>query len=245
MWHVVALVVLCLVVFSKALTGAFVWDDQSQIVRNPDIRHLSTIGHAFGTGLWSFRYSDSSGAGYYRPLQTVIYTVVYSVAGLSPFAFHLANLILHCLATLAIFVIALQLGAPPTLALLGAALFATHPVHTEAVSWIAGVGDVACGVFYFGSLIAFLKYLKSPKNKWIVLSVLSFAGALFSKEMAITLPAVLVLLLLFERAKDNSGRTVSPFVIVPYIAAIVVYGACASQRSDCCHRPQPSTTMQL
>src|SRR5262249_8582877 len=199
------LVILCLLVYANGLSGEFVWDDQLQLFRNVNIRSVDNIPRAFTTSLWSFMYAQDPATNnnafdrYYRPLQTVIYILVYQIAGLSPFAYHLANVILHCIATLLVYLVCRQLGLDSVIALLAGALFAVHPVHTEAVTWIAGVGDVACGIFYFAALLAFLRHLDSGNVKWLWLSLICFLAALFSKEMAATLPGVVFLILMTRK----------------------------------------------
>ena len=55
--------------------------------------------------------------------------------GLSPRAFHLTNLALHCLVVVLLYDTAVtRLLLSPATSLLAAALFAVHPVHCEAVS---------------------------------------------------------------------------------------------------------------
>ena len=84
--------------------------------------------------------------------------------------------------------IALREPIPAAAALAGAAIFAVHPVHVESVAWISGRTDLSCGLFF---LAAFLAYRRSPSTRrWRAraLSLLFFGLALFSKEMAATLP---------------------------------------------------------
>jgi tetratricopeptide (TPR) repeat protein len=227
--HAFLLVVLCFAIYANGLSGDFVWDDQVQLYRNTKIRTLDNIPEAFTTSLWSFMYSQDPTADnrafdqYYRPIQTVIYMLVYQLAGLSPFAYHLANLTLHCAATLLVYLLCLKLGLDSLVSLLAGALFAAHPVHTEAVTWIAGVGDLACGTFYLAALLAFLQYLDTRGQKWLWLSSICLLAALFSKEMAATFPLV-AFLIAMARQRDwrhfkTAMLTVSPFVVVMGIYA--------------------------
>jgi len=227
----VLLVLLCFGVYANVLNGAFIWDDQLQVVRNGNIRTLDNIPRAFTTSLWSFMYSNGSAEEnrvfdqYYRPLQTIIYILAYRLGGLSPLVYHLINVILHCAATLLVYLLCLELRLPSTIAFMAGALFGTHPVHTEAVSWIAGVGDLLCGIFYFAALAAFLRYRSSQKPVWLWMSSLSFLGALLSKEMAATLPGVIVLLMLMapKRQRPDLKRAIS--ILAPYLLAMAAYGA--------------------
>src|SRR5215470_6856250 len=136
------LILVCLITYANGLTGTFVWDDQVQLFRNTQIRTVDNIPRAFTTSLWSFMYSQDPTLDnrvfdrYYRPLQTVIYILVYRINGLNPFAYHLTNVILHSTATVLVYALCLELGLAALISLMAAALFALHPVHTEAVTWI-------------------------------------------------------------------------------------------------------------
>jgi Tfp pilus assembly protein PilF len=222
------LIVLCFSTYANSLGGEFVWDDQDQVLRNTQIRTIENIPLAFTTSLWSFRYSHDPGVNnhvsdrYYRPVQTVIYIAIYQLAGLSPLAYHLTNVALHSAATLLVYLLCLELGLDATVGLMASALFAVHPVHTEAVTWIAGVGDLACAVFYFAGLLGFLRYLRSQKLKWLVLSSICFLGALFSKEMAATFPLVLLLLLTVRKEQWKSLKNIRLMGSI-YILVVLVY----------------------
>src|SRR6185369_9505404 len=136
------LAVICFTVYGSSLSGAFVWDDTVQIVRNENIRSLETIPRAFTTPLWSFVGSLNQGGNrYYRPMQTTIFTLVYQWSGLSPLPFHVVDVGLHTAATIFVCLLLFEIGFSRAAALAGAVLFAVHPVHTEAVAWIAGTGE--------------------------------------------------------------------------------------------------------
>ncbi|MGD0885159.1 MAG: tetratricopeptide repeat protein, partial [Thermodesulfovibrionales bacterium] len=81
-----------------------------------------------------------------------------------------------------------SLLSPP---FLGAVLFATHPIHTEAVAWVAGIPDLS---YTFFSLLSFYFYMRYEEgtNGMFPLSVLSFFIAALCKEPALILPIILV-----------------------------------------------------
>jgi protein O-mannosyl-transferase len=226
--HGCVLVALCFITYANGVRGEFVWDDQVQLFRNARIRTVDSIPHAFTSSLWSFMYSQDPTTNnsvfdlYYRPLQEVIYILVYQVSGLSPVAYHVANLILHAAATVVVYLLCLELGLEPFIALLAGSIFAVHPVHTEAVTWIAGVGDLACGTFYFAALATFLRYCRSGVQKWRWISAICFLAALFSKEMAATFPIVVFLILITESKTRRAPK--SAFVMMwPYVVAGSIY----------------------
>ncbi|HYA26680.1 MAG TPA: tetratricopeptide repeat protein [Thermodesulfovibrionales bacterium] len=124
----------------------------------------------------------------------------YYLFGLKPWGFHLVNIIFHSGSSVLVFLIISRLlgDAKPfnlstylSPAFLAALLFASHPIHTEAVTWIAGLPEVS---FTFFSLLSFYLYLRpgegSKRN--YLLSVASFSLAVFFKETALMLPLVLI-----------------------------------------------------
>ncbi len=220
------LATLCFAVYGGSLFGEFVWDDTVQIVRNENIRSLETIPRTFMTPLWSFAGSQSQGGNrYYRPLQTTIFTLVYQWRGLSPFPFHVVDVGLHTVATIFVYLLLFEIGFPRAAALAAAVLFAVHPVHTEAVAWIAATGELACGLFYFAALWTFLRYARGGTILWLLLSTMSFLLALFSKEMAVTLPMAAIVILLMKRQELNLTTRKMLLLIAPFIAVLMVYGA--------------------
>jgi tetratricopeptide (TPR) repeat protein len=223
--HFALLAVLCLVVYANSLTGEFVWDDNVQIVRNESIRSLENIPRMFTSSLWSFAGSNTAGTNtYYRPLQTTIFTVVYQLAGLSPLAYHIANVLLHTMSTLVIYALFLELRVLGPASLVPAALFAVHPVHVEAVAWIAGAGELACGFFYFTALWTFCRYLNIGRGVWLGVSAICFLLALLSKEMAVTLPVAALLIVWMKRGdlQLSAGKCVR--ALLPYASVLAFYG---------------------
>lgn len=225
-WHVGALALFCFLLYANALSGMFVWDDEVQILRNPVIRDFGNLGAAFTSPFWSFAISDSSlSTNYYRPIQTVAYMIAYSIGGLDPLVYHLISIAFHAGATIFVYLLGIEFSFSREKALLAASLFACHAVHTEAVSWIAGMPDVSCGFFYIGAMWAFLKFQNTgiQRRQWV--SALLFLGALFCKEMAFTLPVVLVLLGLFRLRTEGALKKVLRQVI-PHAIVFGIYLIC-------------------
>jgi hypothetical protein len=79
-----------------------------------------------------------------------------------------------------------------TIALTAAAVFALYPLHPEAVSWITGRVDTIVTTFCLASLWSYLKWRFYERPYYLALSLVSLVLGLLSKEMAITIPAVIV-----------------------------------------------------
>jgi len=217
-WHMAIIIGLSLVAFANSLPGSFVWDDEIQVVKNWRIRSFGNLPSAFTSAFWSFLGTETdSQTNFYRPVQTITYMLAYAVGGLSPAAYHTFNIIYHAAASVFVYLVCLELMFAAPLALGLAALFAVHPVHTEAVAWIAGVPDVACGAFYFGSVWLFLRYLRTRRPSWLLAACATFFAALLAKEMAVTLP-VFLLLVLNLRERPNERLKQNLLLLTPFFA---------------------------
>ncbi len=151
----VILFLLAFLPYSNIFFNQFVYDDGFQLVGNPYAHSFKYLRQIFTTSVWSFQGAQGF-ANYYRPMMTLGYLLTYQIAGLVPFSFHLVNVLLNGIVVWLIFFILRQLSGE-RVALVAAGLFALHPIHTETVTWIAGVTDLELDVFY---LAAFFFYLE-------------------------------------------------------------------------------------
>ncbi len=187
------LILVCIVVYLNSLPNGFVFDDYAVIVENkylklPGINFASFFNHSY--------FNIAGGEASYRPLATLSYYLIYAIAGLNPFFYHLLSVILHMTAVVLVYLIFNLILKHRFSALFAGLFFACHPALTEAVDCIAYNEDLLAAVFF---LLAFLFCVKSRENglKTDVqnygLSLFFFVLGLLSKEMAITLPAIILL----------------------------------------------------
>jgi protein O-mannosyl-transferase len=169
----------------SSLENGFVWDDHQQILANPDLLASSPWTRLFSTSVWAFEHPGERTQGnQYRPLQMLTYRVTGEWGGFNAADFHAVSLGFHFAACLLLYLVVYQLTQRFGVAAAAGCLFAAHPIHTEAVDWIASLPDLGCAVFF---LLAFLLYLRS---RW-AWSAVCFGVALLWKEMAVTLPLVI------------------------------------------------------
>jgi hypothetical protein len=179
------------VVYLNALRNPFVYDDYRTIVENGSIRTLSD-GRAI---VWH----DVT-----RPIANVSFAIDRALWGSTPFGFHLTSVLLHVLNVVLLFAIARHLAAdgaesgPPTaaaapayVAFVAAALFAVHPLMTEAVGYISGRSEVLCGTFFFLAFLCGRRWMRGGGAGWWMLTTTLWAAALLTKELAAVLPIVL------------------------------------------------------
>ncbi len=187
-WHRALALSLALVLgagaYARALDNGFVWDDRVLIAENPKVKDLAQLGELLRADLFYGVVEEPRQMGYYRPLVSASYAFDYRLWGLSPRGFHLTNLLAHLGATALLLVLLVGLGAGTVAAAAGAALFAVHPIHTEAVTWISGRTDVFALFFSLGALCLQLR------GRWVLAAVCT-GPALLSKESALAVPVAI------------------------------------------------------
>ncbi len=209
-------------VYYNSLKNSFVFDDESVIQTNPSIQSLSNIPKFFTADEGFHKVIGK----YYRPLTSTLYTVDYALWGLDPYGFHLTNVLIHVISCLLLLSVLLKLfgnyenGLPA--ALIGALIFAVHPIHTEAVSWISGRTDSLVTLFFFASFLFYIRYAGEEKGKAALwLSLLFYVLGLLSKEMIVTMPVILLLYDFVFRKKDF-GYFKKNFLAYSLFAAVTV-----------------------
>jgi len=87
-----------------------------------------------------------------------------------------------------------------------------YPNNINNICWMAARVDLICSFFYVISILLFLLYSDSGKKLFFYISIFTFLMALFTKELAITFPAVIILLEYFRKGKAGIKKTM-PLVI--------------------------------
>ena len=187
--HAILLIVfLSGIVYVNALTGEFVLDDWSLIVKNKQITSLENIPGIFSSGLFK-------NIGLYRPLVLVFFLGTNLIFGLNPLGYHLVNILLHIGCSILILFILRKLinNKNIIIPVIGAAVFAVHPVHSESVSWISGIPDLLLTLFLLLSFLFYQRFRESNGIKLFLLSSFFFTLSLFSKETAVIFPLVIII----------------------------------------------------
>jgi protein O-mannosyl-transferase len=224
-WPVLALVVVSLAVYGNALRNGFVADDDLQILRNGFVTDSHSIAEYFATDAWGFAGAHLS--NYYRPLQLMVYATEYALYGDRAWAWHLVNLCANAGAIVAAYFLLLSL-ADWEIAFWACLLFALHPMHVEAVVWVAALPDLICGLLLFLALLAYhLGRSRGGERAWLMFSVsaLAFFAALLTKETALLFPLVIISFEYFYRRRPllQLWRVWASFLA--FAAALAIYFA--------------------
>jgi tetratricopeptide (TPR) repeat protein len=215
--HILCIVVLGLIVYSNTINAPFVFDDKYRVVENPIIKDLGYFLNSSEVKVFeSYEEFRNRYVGY------LTFALNYKLHGLNVIGYHVFNIALHVLnAALVYWIVILTFSTPilkrssladkkEQIALFTGLLFVSHPLQTQAVTYI--VQRVAClaTTFYLLSLGLYVRWkigkqrderhegdrLEDPtsyqsgilNDAYYLLSLISAALAMKTKEIAFTLP---------------------------------------------------------
>lgn len=222
---VIAVITACIACYANTFDNAFVVGDIQLIQGNAAIKDSSVLVTAFTRGYWWVGTTEESGT-YYRPLVVLLDAWDHLLWGRKPFGYHLTNTLLHIGVTYLVFRLAQAWIRSPFAALGAALLFAVHPIHVHAVSYISARSALLCAALYAGAALAALRYRRDalagragPRDLGIMLAC--YAGGLLALEAAITLPVALAVLLFPPREQRRAWL----LRLVPFFASLLVVTA--------------------
>ena len=200
--------VLAALVYANTLHNRFAYDDHHIVANNEAIQSLETLPRAVVSPYWPGIYGRDNGL--WRPTVQLLFGLQWVAADGAPWLFHLTNLLGHAAVTALVLLLLTELMSLPG-ALVGALVFAVHPVHVEAVANIVGMGEVVSAACF---LTACLVHVRGPtETSWrrAVAIGLLYAIGFGAKEGAVTLPGILFLL-------DAARRDLSVKDVPRYLA---------------------------
>lgn len=188
------LLALSLLPYANAPRNGFVFDDHALIEqplgRPGGVSPLEALTQPY--------WIVAPNARLWRPVTSMTFAIDWNLGHGSPSFFHVGNLLLHAAATLLLFACVRRIGDRAGPAFAVAALFAVHPLHTEAVTWIAGRAELLAAGFVLSALLLGT----ATRPRWVWLTPAAAFLAVASKESAATLP----LLLLYTRWGMSARR---------------------------------------
>ena len=134
LWYIFVNVV-AISCYVNSLWCDLVHDDLFAITENQDLRPETPIGRVFVNDFWGKPMSSNTSHKSYRPICVLTFRLNYFMHGLDPFGYHAVNMFLHAIVC-SIFLYTCEKVVLKSFhsAVIAALLFASHPVHTEAVS---------------------------------------------------------------------------------------------------------------
>ena len=208
--HLAILIGACLAAYSACLGHQFLgWDDTTHILENalvnpPLFANLPRV--------WA-----QATFGLYIPLTYSVWTLLAMLSNallevIHPAVFHGANLLVHIVNVLLVYRLigrigdlAAERGLPalaPAAVLMGALLFAVHPLQVQPVVWISGLRDTLSAGFGLAALLLHYRIAqltggsqpwRSHRGRHLLVCVL-FAAAVLCKPTAVALLLVVVVI---------------------------------------------------
>ena len=232
-------IALVFIAYARVFTAGFIWDDESHLTRNPCI-----VGPLGLKEIWT------SARAVYYPLVLTTFWTVHKFVGLSPWPYHLLNVLLHAGSAVLLWQVLRQLNVRG--AWLGAALWALHPVMVQSVAWVTELKNTQSGFFYLLAIFCFLKWeerlrirrilriqgtadqegaVSSTSRRragdryclmWFVSSLSFFILATLSKPSVIMLPVVLALCVWWRKGRIywRDIAALAPFLLISALASV-------------------------
>jgi tetratricopeptide (TPR) repeat protein len=210
-------------VYAASLRGQFLWDDDDHVTKT------QVLGQPGGLARIWF---DLGATQQYYPLVHTSFWLEHELWGLDARGYRATNLVLHVLNALLLLGVLRRLGLPGSgagarfdLAWLAAAAFALHPLEVETVAWISERKNLLSAFFVLLATHAFLRFDPLREDgagprpwRWLAAAGLAFACALFSKTVAATWPAAVLVLAWWKRGRIRRAD-VLPLVPLFVLAA--------------------------
>jgi tetratricopeptide (TPR) repeat protein len=234
--------------YANTFTAPFQFDDDAYIVNNPIIRTFHYfLAPSDITGLTertptavppALRYAFMT-----RMLGYFTFAVNYHLHGLDVIGYHAVNLAIHIMNGIFVFLILKatlntnrftdsaggEVYAKDLIAGIIAMLFVSHPIQTQAVTYISQRFTSLAAFFYLLSFLLYIRFSLSPSGRWRKAAyggaLVSAMAAMLTKEFAITLPIMLALydMTFLPGSKRNRIRRLAPFAATLVIIPALVF----------------------
>ena len=201
--HILIIVVLGILIYSNTINAPFAYDDISSIINNSlvtGVRHIIDPQNIYDN----------------RLVGNLTFALNYQLHKLNVAGYHIFNLLIHLLNTLLVYWLVILTTRTPYVSayvekdvlknsdpyrwipLFTALLFVSHPVQTQAVTYIVQRFASLSTLFYLVSLVLYIKARGSDSSKkvryaFFAASIISAVLAMRTKEIAVTLPVMIFL----------------------------------------------------
>lgn len=167
-------------VYWRAVGAYFFEDDFAWLMST----FLFEPGNVFDLGAYNH---------FYRPVIELYFWAAAPLFGGSPAVFHAANIALHAINALLLFLFVREATGSPRFGFLTVLFFVGLPGYIEAVAWIGALAEPIAAVFGLLALRSFLQFARSGAWRWRVVSWCGFALALLTHESSVVFFPTLVL----------------------------------------------------
>jgi Flp pilus assembly protein TadD len=242
--HVLLIGILGFLIYSNTFNAQFAFDDDGYIVQNQAIKNFSYFLEpskvlALDNIIPNFRYAFVTRiAGYFT------FALNYHIHGLDVTGYHVFNLVVHIInGVLVYFLIRLLFITPFFLdlkskyksdntlshnlfALFSSLIFISHPVQTQAVTYITQRFSSLAALFFLLSLFTYVKSRLSSTSPlrygFYGLALISAIIAMLIKEISFTLPIIIMLFEVLFFTMENRKRVL---LLFPFALTMLIIPA--------------------
>lgn len=205
----VLLVVASVLCYLPAFKAGFVWDDDVYVIFNPAVRDWH--------GLWRIWFAPfSSTELHYWPVVHTSFWLDFRLWGEAATGWHSTNIALHTICVMLVWQVLSMLRIRG--ARLAALLFAVHPVHVESVAWVIERKDTLSTLFYLLAFISWIHWQREGSRMAAVGAALCCLLGVWSKSVAATLPAGLLIWRWWESGRITRRDLLG---VVPIVLIII------------------------
>ncbi len=250
-----ALALLSIALYLPTLEFPLVYDDAFLIGNNASMQPVASDWTAslelFRQEYWEGTNPDQpsalrvTGQALYRPLTLFLWACVVAVQkGVQPtWTFHLLNVAANAVVVVLLYQLVRRLWGSPRVALAAALLFALHPLHSEAVAYVAGLSDVLSALAVLLGLLLWERATRAPgqlaMRPFMLLMATLFVGLLAKEQVAVLIAAVALTDVMLALRGENRGGWPRTAV---YVGLLLVLGLHLALRYAAVGYLQPSTT---
>lgn len=233
------LVITTIITYLPALNADYIWDDDDYVTNNKLLLDMEGLQFIWVPESLEITHRAPRRTPQYYPVVFTSFWIEYQLWELNPRGYHLINVLLHACSALLLWRILTLLKIPGKWIGAGliAGIFALHPVQVESVAWITERKNILSGLLYLGAMLAYLRFeserddaQSAEENRgvwgWYGLAFVLFACALLSKSVTCSLPAALILVMLYQRKTLNIKRLLPlvPMFIFGFLIAMNTAG---------------------
>jgi tetratricopeptide (TPR) repeat protein len=235
--HCLLIIAIGILAYSNSLDSPFQWDEKDFIFQNPIVKNLRYFlepSKAKGVDPDFYIFLRTRYIGY------LTFAINYKIHGFDVFGYHIFNLAIHLLNALLVYLFILLTFNTPFLkesflkknsnliALFSALLFVSHPLQTEAVTYIFQRHASFVTFFYLSSLILYIRgrlWVGDQKTShfkstlFFILSLIATVFAMKTKENAFTLPVVIMIYEFFFFTGLMKPRVLR---LIPWLLSMVI-----------------------
>jgi len=151
---------------------------------------------------------------YFDPLVYIWFWLEYHLYGLNYFWFHFADISVHALNGLLVYLLVYSLSQVRLAAFSSSVFFITSFAVVDTVAWSSSRVDLLAVFFSLLTLLCLLKHLESGAKTFLYLSITAFICALCAKGTPLLLPALLTLIICLRSEITKQWRLLLPFIVV-------------------------------